>query len=241
MTLDHRIQAYIRATAVDGREVVELPGLTATFNREDPLRFRNYAIPGEPPWDLEGLVSAATARDRLPRVEFVASCAPGLPAELERAGFACEARLDLMTCTPATLAALDAPDAVALEPVAPGGAAVRELLRTARRAFADAGEPSEADVEGYRGGGILARVDGEPAGGGFFTPPRDGLTELAGIGVLEPFRRRGIAGALTSALAARAFAGGADLAFLTPGDDDTRRVYERAGFAVTSTMLAYAR
>jgi hypothetical protein len=42
---------------------------------------------------------------------------------------------------------------------------------------------------------------------------------------------------MTSALVAAA---GADLAFLTPGDDDTRRVYERAGFAATSVMLAYA-
>src|SRR3954453_4807087 len=97
VSLDRRIQAYVRATAPAGREVVELAGLTATFHPEDPLRYRNYAIPGPPPWDLQALVAESGTRSRLPRLEFVASCFPGLPEELERAGFACEARLDLMT------------------------------------------------------------------------------------------------------------------------------------------------
>jgi GNAT superfamily N-acetyltransferase len=237
MSLDDRIQAYLRATAPEGRETVELGGLTATFNREDPLRYRNYAIPGDPPWDIGALVEAARARGRLPRLEFVASCFPGLPEQLEAAGFARESRMDLMTCTEPV--ALPAPEGVTLELVA-GDApreVVRDLLRATRGAFEDVGEPTETDVERYRGGGLLARVGGTPAGGGVFTTPRDGLTELAGIGVLEPYRRRGIAAAVTSALAV---ASGADLAFLTPGDDDTRRVYERAGFAATSVMLAYA-
>jgi GNAT superfamily N-acetyltransferase len=237
MSLDDRIQAYLRATAPDGREVVELGGLTATFNREDPLRYRNYAIPGPPPWDLGALVEASRARDRLPRLEFVESCAPGLAAELEAAGFAREARLDLMTC--AAPVVVPAPEGVTLEAVGADAPreVVRGLLRAARGAFEEAGEPSETDVERYGGGGMLARVAGRPAGGGFFTMPRDGLTELVGIGVLAPFRRRGIAAAVTSALVTAA---GADLAFLTPGDDDTRRVYERAGFEATSVMLAYA-
>ena len=237
MSLDRRIQEYTRTTAREGREVVELAGLTATFNREDPLRYRNYAIPGEPPWDIGGLIAASRERERLPRLEFVASCSPGLPEELERAGFTREARLDLMTC--AAHVEIPPPGGATLEAVAPGGP-VRELLSATRGAFEDVGPPSETDIARYRGGGLLARVDGEPAGGGLYTTPRDGLTELVGIGVLAPFRRRGLGAAITSGLVADAFAHGADLAFLTPGDDDTRRVYERAGFAVTSVMLAYA-
>src|SRR3954447_11656588 len=137
MSLDDRIQAYLLATAPEGREVVELGGLTATFNREDPLRYRNYAIPGEPPWDITALVAAARERDRLPRLEFVESCAPGLPEDLERAGFAREATLDLMTCTPETRVALRAPDGVTLEVLGTDAPrdAVRDLLRTARGAF----------------------------------------------------------------------------------------------------------
>src|SRR4051812_15876930 len=139
VTLDDRIQAYIRAVAPRGREVVELGGLTATFNRTDPLRYRSYAIPGPPPWDIDALVAAARARERLPRLEFVESCFPALPQELARAGFGREARLDLMTCTPASSVALPTPDGVTLE-VVDGDAprdVVREMLRAQRGAFED--------------------------------------------------------------------------------------------------------
>src|SRR3954447_18205769 len=100
MSLDDRIQAYLRSALPGDRELVELEGLTASFHPRDPLRYRNWALPGPPPWDVGGLVEAARGRDRIPRLEFVASCAPGLPEALERAGFALEARLDLMTCIP---------------------------------------------------------------------------------------------------------------------------------------------
>lgn len=237
MSLDDRIQAYIRATATAGREVVSLDGLVATFHPRDPLRFLNYAIPGAGPWDLAGLLAASRARDRLPRLEFVESCAPGLVAEVEAFGFTREARLDLMTCTPETLRWPRAP--AHFELVRPGSPLVGSLLTAQRRAFQAAGEVTERDVSGFSATGLLAQVDGVVAGGGVFTPLRDGLCELAGIGVLSAFRRRGIGAGLTAELSALAFARGADLAFLTPGDDDTRRIYERAGFAATSTMLAY--
>ena len=242
MSLDDRIQAYLGATLPADRELVELDGLTASFHPRDPLRYRNWALPGPPPWDLDGLVDAARARQRVPRLEFVESCAPGLPEALEQAGFTREARLDLMTCTPPAHVTLPPPPGVGLEVLAPDAPreTVRTMLAAQRAAFADAGEPDEDDVARYAEVGVLARVDGRVVGGGVLASPRDGLCELAGIGVLEAHRRRGIAGAVTSALAREAFARGVEIAFLTPGDADTRRVYERAGFAATSAVLAYA-
>jgi GNAT superfamily N-acetyltransferase len=65
----------------------------------------------------------------------------------------------------------------------------------------------------------------------------DEMTEVAGIGVLEPFRRRGIAGALTAAATEQGFAEGARLAVLVPGHEGAARVYERAGFADASRMI----
>jgi predicted GNAT family acetyltransferase len=55
--------------------------------------------------------------------------------------------------------------------------------------------------------------------------------------VLEPYRRRGIAGAITARLARELFADGVTTVFLTPGDDGAHRVYARAGFADTTAML----
>jgi predicted GNAT family acetyltransferase len=63
------------------------------------------------------------------------------------------------------------------------------------------------------------------------------VTEIAGIGVLEGHRRRGIAGAITAGLARAAFAAGQTTAWLTPGDDGAHRVYARAGFVDRSAML----
>jgi predicted GNAT family acetyltransferase len=190
--------------------------------------------------DIEALSAAYSERGRVPRLEWVESRAPGLATALEAAGFACEARLDLMTCTPETLRDVPAPEGVTLEVLEAGDASERELLVTTRASYDDAGETPDDATLGTSVG-VLARVDGEPAGGGQFTVPFDGLTEVAGIGVLPRFRRRGIAAAVTSRLTREAFARGVTLAFLTPGDDDTRRVYERAGYAATSTVLAYAR
>jgi predicted GNAT family acetyltransferase len=57
--------------------------------------------------------------------------------------------------------------------------------------------------------------------------------------VRERFRRRGIAAARTGASAAAAVAAGAELCFLTPGDDGAERVYARAGFARADTTLVH--
>jgi hypothetical protein len=42
---------------------------------------------------------------------------------------------------------------------------------------------------------------------------------------------------LTAAASAHAFADGADLAILTPGDEPTARVYARVGFTPVATMV----
>jgi predicted GNAT family acetyltransferase len=86
---------------------------------------------------------------------------------------------------------------------------------------------------------VLARdvSTGRVVGGGVATAPADGVSEIAGIGVLESHRRRGIAGAITARLAAELFASGVGTAFLTPGDDGAHRVYARAGFADTTEIL----
>jgi ribosomal protein S18 acetylase RimI-like enzyme len=55
--------------------------------------------------------------------------------------------------------------------------------------------------------------------------------------VREPFRRRGIAAALTAEATRQGMAEGAQLAVLVPGHEGAARVYERAGFADASRMI----
>lgn len=234
-----------------GRDVVETGPFTVTINPRTDLRFLNYAVPardaGPTPAEVEALATAMRERDRRPRLEYVESWAPRLEAALREGGFTEEARLDLMTCTAEAVGDPGVPPGVSFEPV---GAAsplqlVRELLSTQAAAFPEADPVDDAAVERVaqraRGGfGMLGRLDGAPVAAAQYTTPADGLTELVGIGTLPGFRRRGIAAALTAATARDAFANDVTLAFLTPGDADTARVYARAGFASSSTVLAYA-
>jgi predicted GNAT family acetyltransferase len=79
----------------------------------------------------------------------------------------------------------------------------------------------------------------QPVGVGAYTLPLGGFTELVGIATLPEYRRRGIAGAMTSEMAKVAFAEGVQIAFLTAADDDASRVYQRSGFYRIGTGLAY--
>ena len=72
------------------------------------------------------------------------------------------------------------------------------------------------------------------------TAPQDGLSEVAGIGVLAQARNRGIGGVMTAAAARDAAAKGAELVFLSPGSEGARSVYERVGFRPAETSLYYA-
>jgi ribosomal protein S18 acetylase RimI-like enzyme len=84
---------------------------------------------------------------------------------------------------------------------------------------------------------ILASVwvdDGPVAAGAH--QPLDGVTEIVGVATLPAYRRRGLGAALTAALVSDARARGADLVFLSAGDDAIARVYGRVGFTRVGTF-----
>ncbi|MGV9372084.1 GNAT family N-acetyltransferase [Micromonospora tulbaghiae] len=53
---------------------------------------------------------------------------------------------------------------------------------------------------------------------------------MAGIAVRAPFRRRGLASAITADVTRRLFDAGAEVAWLEAGGEDSWRVYERVGY-----------
>ena len=85
----------------------------------------------------------------------------------------------------------------------------------------------------------LAELEDEPVGTAY-TVRSDGAAGpaafLAGVAVLEPFRRRGIAAAMSAWLLERAFADGARLAHLHPDTDAAARVYSRLGFTPAGAL-----
>ena len=121
-----------------------------------------------------------------------------------------------------------------------------DYIETQSRGFGDEGRGATPErIEELRtdirlGNGVfLVRVGGEAVATGATIAPLDGFTELVGIATLPEHRRRGIAAALTALLADDAFARGAHSAFLTAADEDASRVYQRSGFRLVGTGLAY--
>jgi GNAT superfamily N-acetyltransferase len=250
--LDRRLQDHVRRVAVRGREVERVGPFVATFDQRSPSPYLSYAFPdaGAMPSveDVHALAAAYRRRARVPRLELFPAVAPKVADALARGGFAVEAELAVMTCGSEDVLTLPAPDGIAVE--APSGDDDLRGMRVAQHRAFGVQEPEVDDEEVARQRAslddgalaVLARdvATGAVVGGGIATVPAGGVTEIAGIGVLESHRRRGIAGAITSALTTAAIAAGVELAWLTPGDDDAHRVYARACFQDKSTMLHMA-
>ena len=230
--MHERIQRYLRARVAAGREAVPAGAFTLYLHpviRDHP--FLNYAIPndGAPPDDGAALIAAARERGLVPRIEAVEPCAPWVR---EMPDFEVELEPPLMTCS-APVALSSPAELVAVEP---GSRHVADLLAAQHEAFGDP-PPTDERVATWDEHGVAAIVDGRVVGGATFSAPIDGMTEVGGIAVLERYRRRGIAGALTAHATRLGLEAGAEMVLLSPGDDGAKRVYERAGFVTASRMI----
>ncbi len=90
---------------------------------------------------------------------------------------------------------------------------------------------------------MVAVDDGEVVAVGSHQPVDvDGreVSEIVGVATMPRFRGRGLGAGLTSALVEHARQT-AELVFLSAGDDDVARVYERAGFAWVGTSCVAER
>jgi ribosomal protein S18 acetylase RimI-like enzyme len=237
--LERRIQAAMLASAVQFRDVARIGPFTATFARESANPFLSYAIPDENAVpsadDVAALVCAYRERGRVPRLEYLPTLAPAVEPALVDSGFALEARAPLMVLR--TLAAASPPSGVELVE-ADSEQDVRAAAAAQHEAYGEPDEPTDGWVEGVlrsiAAGGLLVLARDaqtqEAAGGGQCTPPQAGASELAAIGVRPAFRRRGIAAAMTSWLAARMRGRGADLVYLTAAGETEAGIYARVGF-----------
>ncbi len=247
LTFGAQVSAYLRASVTLARETARVGPFLASFSISDSNRFANYAIPddGATPTlaQVVALADAYRGRDRLPRLEYVPAVAPGVESALLAAGWQVEGRLPLMLLPPAIDLDGTVPAGVELmAPITDG-----ELLATAavqNEAYGE-GPPGPGGGDGLRrtikNGGhvVLARLagGGEAIGGGLFPSPQDGVTEIAAIGVREPFRRRGVASAMVRWLAREAQAAGAETVFLMAESEVEERIYARIGFEAVGEML----
>ncbi|MEA5359490.1 GNAT family N-acetyltransferase [Amycolatopsis sp., V23-08] len=235
------IQTYVRKTAPRGRETERVGPFLATYSPETEHPMLNYAIPddGARPSaaEIDALTSAYRRRGLLPRLEYFTDVAPDLENLLVEAGYALERRVPLMTCGPDGLVGQPVPAGIRLR--APeSDEDVRGLRSAQNTAFGESPEVPDDEVERLRSGieagvrHLLAEdtATGAVIGGGLALVVVDGTTEVAGIAVLEPYRGRGIAAAITARLTREVHEAGAHTAFLTPGDLGIGNVYARVGY-----------
>ncbi|MGI8623977.1 MAG: GNAT family N-acetyltransferase [Solirubrobacteraceae bacterium] len=240
------VGAYLRQVAAGERQLLATGCFDAFIDPDSDHPADNYAIPrdGAEPGAAEvaELIAVMEGAARMPRLEFLPAAAPAADVALREAGFTVELRTPVMTCVPDGLTNVDVPENVTLHRLRPDapGEELHGLLSALAEAFGDPYDPTRAEAFAatlLRRTAILAYAGEEIAGGGMSQIALDGTTELVGIGVLEPFRRRGIAAAVTCELARLAFAHRVTTAFLTPGDEATAHVYSRCGFEPADTMV----
>ncbi|SFW56936.1 GNAT family N-acetyltransferase [Amycolatopsis australiensis] len=233
------IQTYVRKTAPRGRETERVGPFLATYTPGTAHPMLNYAIPddGARPTAAEigALTEAYRRRGLLPRLEYFTDVTPGLENLLVGAGYQLERRVPLMTCAPGERVDRPGPPGIRLR--APESDADFRRLRSAQNtAFGEPGEVGDAEVERLKANTgvrhLLAEDTGSGAvlGGGSALEIVDGTAEIAGIAVLEAYRGRGIAAAITARLTREVHEAGAHTAFLTPGDLGIGRIYARVGY-----------
>ncbi|HEU4949051.1 MAG TPA: GNAT family N-acetyltransferase [Kribbella sp.] len=201
------------------------------------------ATPGEPfepdevPWALDTIRKAFAAEGRWVSAELIEEANPGLADALAANGMTIVSRPPLLAVEPAGLKSPVWPEQVTVSLVS----SVEEQLEVDAVAVAayEADELATSfQPDAANGGCVLVRWDGTPVATAAWTAVADGVTEVAGVGTLHEYRRRGL-GAIATAEAARAAFEHADasLAWLTPGDDGADRVYRSIGFAPSATAV----
>jgi ribosomal protein S18 acetylase RimI-like enzyme len=245
--MDLRIQRSVVSNLRTRPKALEIGPFVAGLDPDTDSPFINYAspVPGAPitAADVDALVAAFLGEGRKPRLEYVTSCLPELEDLLLAAGFTIEARHQYLICTPGTVTVPPVPEGLILAQATtdPQRAA---LTAAANEAFGAAPVASPADVARVRRnqerGGVAVGAftsAGECAGSGQASPPNDRLSEVGGIGVRPPFRRRGLAAAITARVTREIFGHDVEFAWLEAGGEDSWRVYERVGYVPAGHRL----
>jgi GNAT superfamily N-acetyltransferase len=214
---------------------------------DDPMR--NYAVPDHDArpgaGDIDALIAFFRSSQRIPRLEYVEEDAPSAWPALAAAGFAVERRTPVMIAAPATPLTSRSPAGITIRQ-ATSDTDLTAAAVVQHHAYQMPCPPGSHDIARLtsltrRGGLVAIAVDdssGTVAGAGLVdvTGDRPAVGELAAVGVLSAFRRRGIASALSAHLARIAHSHGISLVFLE-AEPEEEQIYRRTGFTDATTKL----
>ena len=192
--------------------------------------------PDEVSWALDTIRQAFAAEGRWLHGELIEEANPGLAEALTEHGMVIRSRPPLLAVEPADLVVPEFPDGVTASLVAtPDDHA--ESNAVAADAYETEDVVTTFQPDPANGGAVLIRENGVPVATASWTAIADGVTEVAGVGTLHTHRRRGFGALATAYATQQAFAAGADLAWLTPGDEGADRIYRRLGYALKATAV----
>lgn len=233
-------------------ERVEAGPFAAYLHNTDPSVVANFALATTPLLTvslatIDEMRAVFTARGRVPHVTFLSALTPALQIALPAAGFQAVDQQALLLSTPDTLAVPPLPSNVAIITLSADSALgdVREGLDVNERGFDPHAAPATDEAAAqfrqtlHNCRAFTLRYYGQGVSAGMFLPVYAGVTEVAGIATLEPFRRRGFGGIITAHITQAAFDHGADVVFLTVASDHAQRVYRRVGFQPRGTLQTY--
>lgn len=252
--LDSIERYFAAAPEPDGR--VERVGALAVPVTDPAWPYPARPCPGAGPVTADDVRTAVSLQDGadLPvALEWVVERSPEAAGAARAAGLVVEELPLLVAADPIEILP---PHGVRLYVVGADDAELARYQQVAETAFAHPGgvadvaeRPAADPVHAARVDALRERIaagrtvmmvaveHGAPVAVGSHQPVDvDGseVSEVVGVATLPRLRARGLGAALASALVAHARET-ADLVFLTAGDDDVARVYERAGFARLAT------
>jgi GNAT superfamily N-acetyltransferase len=242
------ISTYMRAAA-GPRRGGRIGPFTVGLDTHSDDPFRNFAVPDDgacpEAGDVDALIAHFRSAQRVPRLEYIEEMAPRVLPSLTAAGFVAEQRTPVMIATRKTV----------LSPRSPAGVTVREAADDADLAAATVVQhhayqvphpPGQGDIDRLsrlvqRGGIVVVAVDddsGIVVGTGLVDVAAEcpGVGELAAVGVLTAFRRRGIASAVSAGLAGAALARDIGMVFLE-AEPEEERIYRRTGFTDATAKI----
>jgi ribosomal protein S18 acetylase RimI-like enzyme len=252
-----RIASALLQQAGRTRLLVEAGRFIAVIDRRTDVFWASFAVPDPGQWKagpldvhafLPALCEIFSHNGRQLRFEFFEDLWPGLAEDLERAGFARTGRQPVLTCAPRQLAVPATPGITVRRLSASDSDGDLMMFLRIQAAASAGGAGEEGPTPGHAEIGRLREellagaqrcsigyLDQDAAGAGSALAAGD-ICEIAGVGTLPERRRRGVATAVSAALARDHFQRGGTLAWLSAGHDAAEAVYRRIGFLRTGAF-----
>ncbi len=238
-----QILDYLHGRARLQSEVIGVSPFTLYLHLSSRTVEDSVALPNTPfSEDVGPILSQVDAffanRRRMPRIQFLDRQCPGLEESLSAAGYELDEKFPMLGCVPGQLRMPERTPPISVTVFnadSPDDLVAEGWMLNTQGFNGHASTPTADDVAFFRrmlgrGCAFSAHVEDVGVGAGMFNEPLAGVTEIAGITTLPPFRGLGIASALTATITASAFEAGATLAFLVAASPEAGRIYLRLGY-----------